>query len=141
MPNKNLPVKVTIFDLYPWSSRFEKTGEFSGMTAMFEYVGDSLDYIALYDKELFKGFALSNINENSTDIQLVYVRDTDDDTVKQEETLLDIFDAKARAFAKDALKQTTIPNDDICLIYVDGYEDYEEMPVTKLLPLRKHFRL
>jgi hypothetical protein len=141
VPNKNLPVKVTVFDMYLEEGTIEKSEELDAITAMFEYVGESLDYVALYDKELVKGFAFSNMNENSTEIELAYIRDSDDNTVKEEETLMNVLNAKAKSKVRKLLKQTSIADSDMCVVYIDGYKDYEGVALTKLLPIRKHFKL
>ena len=141
VPSKNLPVKVALFDLYLKNFNFQKSAEFDLENAMFEYVGETIDYIALYDKKLPSGFALSNISETSTEITIAYIHDGPGDAVKEEELLWDLLGSGNRERIIDALKQTIITESNMSLIYVDGYEDYDGMELTKLLPMRRNFRL
>ena len=141
MPNKRLKVKLSVYDLYLKDAGFGKSDEAEQQDAMFEYVGEAIDYVALYDREMPKGFAISDLDENSTDISVIYLHDMTGGLIGEEEVLWDMLGEDARARISELLGEEIASGRSLSLIYVDGYEDYEGDKVTKLLPLRKHFEI
>ena len=141
MPNKITPAKISLYDLYLADFKLTKASDIDIPKAMYEYVGESLDYVALYDNELQKGFALSNLSESNTDISIIYLHDVDGETVKEEELIWGLLSGKILTEVREALIQTHVAANDMTLVYVDGFTDYEGSVVTKLLPMRKHFSL
>ncbi len=141
MPNKKLNVKLSVYDLYLKDSGFGKAYEAEQQEAMFEYVGEVIDYVALYDREMPKGFAISDLDENSTDISVIYLHDLDGELIGEEEILWDILGEDARSRIRELLGEEIASGRSLSLIYVDGYEDYEGEKVTKLLPLRRRFEI
>ncbi len=141
MPNKRAKISVSVSDIYMKDMSITKSTGINQQDAMFEYVGDTLDYIALYDKKLEKGFALCDLNENSAEVNIAYLHDKDGELIEEEEVIWDLLDSGSRARLKGLIGGSALSGRDISLIYVDGYEDYEGGSVTKLLPLRRHFEI
>lgn len=139
MPNKNVTIKLTVYSFALSDLALTKESEVESQSSMFEYAGEALDYVALYDRELAKGFAITSIDENSASVSIVYVRDKGGGSIELEELFWAALSGRARERLREQLGQ--IISGDMSLTFVDSYKDYEGAQVTKLLPMRRGLSL